>query len=76
MGASGGEKPIRRATTERLCTEIRDINRLKWWTRNRLWRWVCVRLAKADTSELRFGRRADNRGCSQVNRLYAGRVVG
>ena len=70
------EKPIPRAAAERLCAQIRGYNRLRWWTRNGLRCWVCTKQAKGNSNRMCFRRRVDNRGCSQVSRLYAQRVMG
>ena len=71
MSTTSSEKPIPRATAERLCAEIHGVNRLKWWTPNGLWCWVCSKQAKGAPARMCFSNRVDNRGCSQVNRRYA-----
>ena len=71
MSRFQAERPIPRATAERLCAEIRGHNGLKPWTRNGLWCWVCAKQAKRDSDRMCFSGRVDNRGCSQVNRRYA-----
>lgn len=71
MSRCQAERPIPRPAAERLGAEIRGYNRLKWWTRNGLWCWVCTKQAKGDSDRMCFRSRVDNRGCSQVNRRYA-----
>ena len=70
------ERPIPKAAAERLCAEIRGYNRLKPWTRNAIWCWICAKQAKGDSDRMCFSSGVDNRGCSQVSRLYAQRVMG
>jgi len=43
MSRFQAEKPIPRASAERLCAEIRSHSLLKWWTCNGLWCWVCTK---------------------------------
>ena len=64
------ERQIPSAIVTRCCDGIPTFSRLKPWTRNGLWCWVCTKQAKGDSDRMCFSSRVDNRGGSRVNRRY------
>ncbi len=63
---------IPKETAERLCMEIREQNRGKWYTFNGLWCLVCAKQAGNDTAKMCFSNKnvAGYRGCTQVNKRF------
>ena len=54
----------------KLCEEVRDKNRGRWYSFNAMRCWWCYKFTKGNPDILSFSNRPDNRGCSQMNRLY------
>ncbi len=61
-------------TAEKLCMEISQVNRGKWYTFHGLWCWGCARFS-GDISKRCFAGERDNRGCPQVTERYEKEVV-
>ena len=63
---------IPKEVAHKLCQEIREKNRGRFYSFHGLWCWGCNKFSKGDPAKLCYSNRPDNRGCSQVNRLYDG----
>ena len=61
---------IPRETALRLCQEIRQDNRGKWYTFNGLWCWGCSTFSRGNPDKLCFASKADCRGCGQFNARF------
>jgi hypothetical protein len=62
----------------RLCEEIRQGNRGKWYTVNGLWCWGCAQFSGEPAKRCFANPKSPgNRGCAQVNaRFGTGRPIG
>ena len=54
----------------RLCEELREHNRGRWYTVTGLWCWGCVAFSQNDPARMCVNSRPDHRGCAQVNARY------
>ena len=54
----------------RLCEEIRQENRGKWYRWTAWWCWGCAKASKGDPVKMCFSSNPANRGCLQVNARY------
>ena len=61
---------IPREVTLKLCEEIREANRGKWYSFYWMWCWGCYKFTKGDANKMCFSNHPDNRGCAQVNKRY------
>ncbi len=61
---------IPKETAERLCVEIREQNRGKWYTYNGLWCLFCAKFTGGDTTKMCFSNGPNYRGCMQVNKRF------
>lgn len=55
----------------RLCEEIREENRGKWYRWTAWWCWGCETFCKGDPEKMCVSNRPGYRGCMQVNARYA-----
>ena len=56
-----------------LCEEVQKANRAKWYTFRGLWCWGCRAFTGGKPEKMCFSATPTNRGCRQVNALYADR---
>ena len=56
-----------------LCEEVQRANRGKWYTFGGLWCLGCRVFSSGAADEMCFRAKPTNRGCKQVNALYADR---
>jgi len=61
---------IPREVAFKLCEQIREENRGKWYSFYRMWCWGCYRFSRGDPAKLCFSNHPDYRGCTQVNKRY------
>jgi len=54
----------------RLCQQIREENRGRWYNPGRWQCWGCVKFSKGDVKKMCLSNREDNRGCNLVNTRY------
>jgi len=54
----------------KLCIEIRQDSRGKWFSFGAAQCWGCEKFSQGDPAKMCFSSRTDNRGCSQVNARY------
>ena len=57
----------------RLCEEIREENRGKWYRWTAWMCWGCTTFTKGDVHKMCVGSQPSCRGCVQVNARFAGR---
>jgi hypothetical protein len=67
---SGTTGYIPKEVALKLCEQIREKNRRRWYSFYGIWCWFCHRFAKGNPDKLCFSNRPDNRGCHQVNKRY------
>ena len=67
---------IPKETAARLCGEICEENRGKWYTFNGLWCLGCASFTPKDGSQRCWAATPDCRGCSQVNARYDRQLEG
>lgn len=60
-------KPIPKEVTLKICNEIRNKYKGKWYTLTGLQCWSCVTFTKGDINKKWFSSRTDYRGCNLVN---------
>jgi hypothetical protein len=65
--STGTASAIPRDVAMRLCAEIREEYRGKWYTFNGLWCLGCVAASKGDPTKMCWYRPPDHQGCGQVN---------
>ena len=61
---------IPRDVALRLCAEIREENRHKWYTAGGMMCKGCVKFSKGDPAKMCVSSSADFRGCYQINARY------
>lgn len=61
---------IPRDVALRLCAEIREENRHKWYTAGGMMCKGCVTFSKGDPAKMCFSSQPDLRGCYQVNARF------
>ncbi len=66
---------IPRETALRLCADIWQMNRRKWYTSAGMMCRGCMTFSKGDPAKRCFANSPDNRGCYQVNARYDARVA-
>ena len=54
----------------RLCEEIHNEKRKKWYTFSGLQCWRCYKFNKGKIAKMHVGKKPGNRGCDLINRLY------
>ena len=57
-------------TAIKLCEQIYNVNRHKWYTVNGLWCWGCTTFSRGNIRKRCFNNKNNNTGCGQVNRAY------
>ena len=57
----------------KLCEEICEKNRRRWYSFYGMWCWGCCTFTKGDPAKRCFNNPPENRGCTQVNRKYDNR---
>lgn len=57
-------------TARRLCDQIRQANRGRWYSFYCWWCWGCVTFTGGEPAKMCFANKPGNRGCSQVNARY------
>ncbi len=69
---SGGGKAgnIPKEVALKLCQQVREENRGRWYSFFFWWCWGCSLFSRGDPGKLCFSSRKDNRGCRQVNKRY------
>ena len=68
--ATDGLSAIPRETALRLCGEIREQYRGKWYAIAGLQCWGCATFSKGDPASMCVSSRPDYRGCNLVNARY------
>ena len=61
---------ILREVALKLCQQVREENRGRWYSFYFWWCWGCSKFSKGNPGKLCFSSRTDNRGCCQVNKRY------
>jgi hypothetical protein len=56
----------------RLCQQVREENRGRWYSFYFWWCWGCYLFSRGNPDKLCFSNRTNNRGCCQVNKRYNG----
>jgi len=69
------EKLIPGDAALRLCKEIRDENRGKWYRWTAWWCWGCETFCQGDPEKMCVANHPGNRGCAQVNTRYDRQVA-
>ena len=59
--------PIPKDVALRLCKEIREENRDKWFRWTAWWCWGCETFCRSDPEKMCVSNSPDYRGCAQVN---------
>lgn len=68
------EKKIEREVAIKLCDEIRNKNREKFFSFGKLMCWGCRKYAKGDYNKMCVFNHELNRGCFQVNKEFDKRM--
>jgi hypothetical protein len=61
---------IPRQVAARLCEQIRNEQRGRWYTFNGLWCWGCATFTGGDVDKRCWASSPEHRGCAQVNARY------
>jgi len=70
MAAFAVFEPIPDEMAGKLCDEVHDDNRGKWYTLGGLRCWGCWKFSKGDAGKRRYASKVGNRGCSQMNERW------
>jgi len=71
MGESYSMNTILKDVALRLCREIREENRAKWYRWTAWWCWGCETFCQGDPEKMCFSNHPGYRGCAQVNARHA-----
>jgi hypothetical protein len=71
VGQPGDAIPLDIAA--QLCEEVQETNRTHWHAFKSLWCWGCRTFARGRHEQMCYRATPTNRGCQQVNALYAER---
>ena len=69
--ASSSDSAMPKDIALRLCGQIREENRGKWYRWTAWWCWGCAMASKGDPAKMCFSNRPGYRGCQQVNDRYS-----